>query len=379
MKVLALVKALDHVCYRYRIEAFAWALAERGLELEVAPLRKGLAGRLRQLRRAKQADAVVLQRKLLPIWQLALLRRSAPRLIYDVDDALFQRDSYSPKGPRSRMRLARFWATVFAADAVTVGNHYLKRRTAALVGSDRVHVIPTCLEPDWYRPAQHVRLGPRSQLVWIGQESTLASLDCARQHLTAAAQRLPGLGLRLICDRTADLSPLRVVPRRWSSATEAAELAEGDIGVNWLPDDSWSRGKCGLKVLQYMAAGLPVVANPVGMNRRMVVHGRTGLLASTPQQWAEALARLAADPPLRRKMGEAGRRLVRQRYSVAGWGPKVADVAAAVVFGTEPGEKSAQADPASSAAIRHLPRQSGVPALFVPEAASQLSGGERNL
>jgi hypothetical protein len=129
-----------------------------------------------------------------------------------------------------------------------------------------------------------------------------------------------------------------------------------------------------------MAAGLPVVANPVGMNRRMVVHGRTGLLASTPQQWAEALARLAADPPLRRKMGEAGRRLVRQRYSVAGWGPKVADVAAAVVFGTEPGKKSAPADPAaSSAAIRHLPRQSDEPALFVPQAASQLSGGERDL
>ena len=82
--------------------------------------------------------------------------------------------------------------------------------------------------------------------------------------------------------------------------TEAAELAEGDIGVAWMPDDSWSLGKCGLKVLQYMAAGLPVVANPVGIHREMIVHGETGFIASTPQQWAEAVARLAADPHIAR-------------------------------------------------------------------------------
>jgi len=333
MKALALVEASDHVCYRYRIEAFSWALAEQGFELEVLPLRKNLVARICQLRSAKQAAVVILQRKLLPIWQVAMLRRFAPRLIYDVDDALFQRDSYNAKGPGSRMRLARFWATVFAADAITVGNHYLKRRTCAFVESDRVSVIPTCVEPKWYQPAQHRRVDSRVRLAWIGQQSTLASLDCVRPHLTAAARRLPGLQLRLICDRTMDLPPLRVVPRDWSSATEADELRRCDIGINWLPDDSWSRGKCGLKVLQYMAAGLPVVANPVGMNRRMVVHGKTGLLASTPQQWADAVASLASDPQLRRKMGAAGQRLLQQRYNVTGWGPRFARLVAAVASG----------------------------------------------
>ena len=337
MKVLALIEAADHVCYRYRIEAFAWAMAERGLYLEAMPLRRGTLSRVKQLRGAGRADVVILQRKLLPIWQLALLRRHARRLIYDFDDAVFQRDSYHRKGPSSRMRTARFWATAFAADAVIAGNHYLARQAETYVEPHRVHVIPTCIEPNWYRPARHDRVGSDVRLVWIGQGSTLASLDLAREHLAAAARLLPGLQLRVICDRVPELPGVRVVPRRWSSAGEAVELAAGDVAINWLPDDLWSRGKCGLKVLQYMAAGLPVVANPVGMNRRMVVHGGTGLLASTPQQWAEAVARLASDRQLRRELGSAGRRMAQRRYGVGVWSGRFADVVREVACGVEGG------------------------------------------
>ena len=94
-------------------------------------------------------------------------------------------------------------------------------------------------------------------------------------------------------------------------------MATSDIGISWLPDDTWSQGKCGLKVLQYMAAGLPVVANPVGVQAEMVRHGETGFLAETPDQWAEAVGRLARDPALRRTMGRAGRRRVETGFSVA--------------------------------------------------------------
>jgi hypothetical protein len=326
MKLSALVEGVDHVCYRYRIEAFAWALAERGLRLEPSALRRTTLGRIRQLRALGRVDVVILQSKLLPIWQLRILRRAARCLIYDVDDAVFQRDSYHRKSAESWQRLARFWATAYAADAVTVGNDYLRERVAGYVGQDRVHLIPTCVEPKRYGAACHHRVGAAVRLVWIGQQSTLASLGHARPQLAAAGGDLPGLKLRVICDRSATLSGVEVVPRPWSSATEAAELAECDIGISWLPDDQWSEGKCGLKVLQYMAAGLPVVANPVGMNRRMVVHGRTGLLASTPAEWAAAIGRLAADPELRQRMGTAARRLVDEEFSAQRWGPEFADV-----------------------------------------------------
>ena len=112
----------------------------------------------------------------------------------------------------------------------------------------------------------------------------------------------------------------------WSVATEARDLAAADIGISWLADIPFNRGKCGLKVLQYMAAGLPVVANPIGVTSRLVIHGKTGFLASTPEEWAEAIKRLAENPVLRRQMGVAARRIVEERYSVNAWSPQFAEL-----------------------------------------------------
>jgi glycosyltransferase involved in cell wall biosynthesis len=330
MRVLALIECPNHVCYRYRIEAFASALAERRLLLEPLALRSGTLLRTGQLYAAADADVVILQRKLLPRWQLGILRRAARRLVYDLDDAMFQRDSFHPKGPKSGRREARFRATIQAADLVIVGNDYLRQNVVPLTEPERVHVIPTCVEPKLYQLAQHVDTGPKIKLVWIGSTSTMPGLQLAHPHLAEANARLPGVETRVISDRNIELAGLRIAARPWSTTTEADELAACDIGISWLTDDSWSPGKCGLKVLQYMAAGLPVVANPVGMNREMVIHGQTGLLASTPRQWGEAIALLADDPDLRRAMGTAGRRLARERFSVARWESRFAATIAAV-------------------------------------------------
>jgi glycosyltransferase involved in cell wall biosynthesis len=320
MKVLALTESPNHVCYRYRIEAFAPALNALGWTLESLPLEPHTFQRSAQLRSAAGADLVILQRRLLPLWQLRILRKAAPVLVYDIDDAMFYRDSYSRKGPLSWTRLAHFWATVYAADAVIAGNHYLQEQAAEYVDPARVHLVPTCVDPGLYPLARHLRTGADLKLVWIGQHSTLNCLYFAEPYLAAAARCLVGLELRVICNRFPQLNGIRVVPRQWSQATEASEVADADVGISWLPDDPWSLGKCGLKVLQYMAAGLPVIANPVGMNKEMVLHGQTGFLAATPEEWAQATQTLAADPELRARMGAAGRRLVEQEFSVARWG-----------------------------------------------------------
>jgi len=324
MKVLALIEAADHVCYRYRFNALAWALAQEGLLLDAVPIQKGF-GRVSTLLAGSRADIVILQRKLLPAWQLAILRQNVKCLVYDVDDALFRRDTFTNRRQQSRVRLSRFRRILRAADAVLTGNEYLTQFALAYTADpSRVHFVPTCVDPSWYSLASHRRTGSCVRLGWIGQRCMLPSLDVMEEHLTAVCCRLPDISLRVISDALPQRTVLRTELRPWSSATETAELTATDIGISWLCDDLWSMGKCGLKVLQYMAAGLPVVANSVGVHRKLIVHGQTGFLADTPAEWAEAVSILAEHPSLRYRMGAAARQRIEADYNVGRWGPKVA-------------------------------------------------------
>ena len=317
MRLIALVESPEHVCCRYRLAAFRPFLQRALHELELLAWPTGWWSWLRVGHSLRSADAVTVQRRLLPSWQLHIVRRASRVLLYDFDDAVFLRDSYATKGLHSRRRLRRFMATIQAADAVIAGNAFLAEQAVAAARQPRVRVIPTCVDPDRYPLAQHTRSPGNAELVWVGSSSTLRGLETIRPLLEQLGHELPGLRLKLVCDRFLHLQQLPVHECLWSETTEAADIAAADIGISWLPDDLWSQGKCGLKVLQYMAAGLPVVANSVGVQKEMVRHGETGFLAETPGQWVEAVGRLARDPELRRRMGGAARRRVEADYSVA--------------------------------------------------------------
>lgn len=317
MRLTALISDPTHVCCRYRLSAFRPFLAAAGHSLELRLLPRNWRNWLRLRKDLGRPEAIVVQRKLLCGWQLHLLRRAAPLLFFDFDDAVFLRDSHAASGWHSPSRLRRFTALMQAADAVVAGNAFLQDWASQRGGARHVVLVPTCLDVNPYRLAEHCPRGASLELVWIGSSSTLQGLERAQPLLEQLGQRCPGVHLKLICDRFLHLCHLPVRCCTWSETTEAAELAGADIGISWLPDDLWSRGKCGLKVLQYMAAGLPVVANPVGVQVEMIRHGETGFLVETPQQWAMAIGRLAADPGLRRRMGRAGRRLVETGFSVA--------------------------------------------------------------
>jgi glycosyltransferase involved in cell wall biosynthesis len=314
MHWIGLVESPEHSCCRYRLAAFAPFFEKAGHRLELRAVPKGWWARVRLFRELDGAN-VILQRRLLPAWQRTLLRRAAGRLVFDFDDAVFLRDSYSPRGLHDPVRLRRFTATLRACDAVAAGNTFLHAQAARWAGG-AVHVIPTCVDPQVYPAAAHDRPAGRAQLVWVGSASTLRGLQEVAPLFEEVGRRLAGLQLKLVCDRFLHWRHLPIVPCPWTAQGEAAELASADVGIAWMPDDPWSRGKCGLKVLQYMAAGLPVVANPVGVHTELVRHGETGFLAQTPEQWVEALGRLAHDPPLRRRLGQAGRRLVESGYGV---------------------------------------------------------------
>jgi glycosyltransferase involved in cell wall biosynthesis len=316
MHWIALVDGPDHVCCRYRLKAFVPFLQNAGHSLEIVTLPQRWWGRLGLLRRLHNAS-VILQRKLLATWELTLLRRTVRHLVFDFDDAVFLRDSYSPKGIHDARRLRRFAATVCAADAVVAGNTYLAAEAARWPPTNRDYVIPTCVDPERFPLLEPWPFAAPLQLVWIGSSSTLQSLQVIAPLLEDVGRAVPGLQLKIICDRFMRFSRLTVVECPWSEAEEAEEIAAADVGISWMPDDLWSRGKCGLKVLQYMAAGLPVIANPVGIHAEMIQHGETGFLATTSAEWIEAIGILSRDPERRERMGRAGRRIVEAHYSIA--------------------------------------------------------------
>ncbi len=316
MHLVALVDAVEHVCCRYRLTAFRPFLEQAGHTLQVQPLEPTWWGRLRQFR-ALSGATVVLQRRLLPWWQLMVLRHGVRRLIFDFDDAVFLRDSYAPRGQRHAGRLRRFAAMIRSADAVVAGNAFLAAEALRHAGTVPVVVIPTCVEVQRYAPTPPRPTDGGLELVWVGSSSTLRGLERIRPLLEELGRGLPGLRLKLVCDRFLTFTHLPVVACPWQEATEAQELATADVGISWVPDDLWSQGKCGLKVLQYMAAGLPVLANPVGVHCDMVQSARTGYLVQTPGEWLAALACLSGEQELRHQLGCAGRRLVETEYSVA--------------------------------------------------------------
>ena len=321
MNVLALVEAPDHVCYRYRIRAFEPTFQALGGSVRVEPLAHNLFPRILQLRSTKKYEVTVVQRRLLAGWQLRILRGRARRLVFDFDDAVLYRDSNDRRGPNCPRRQQRFRAMMAVADSVIAGNAFLAQCAADHgAAPDRIHVIPTCVPTERY-PAQPTpnRRQDGLDLVWIGSSSTLKGLEARADLWQTIGRRFSSLRLRMICDRFAEFPPLNVDRVNWSEATEIAELAQGHAGISWIPEDLWSQGKCGLKVLQYMAAGLPVIANPYGVHPEMILHGDTGILVQDPEEWIEAIQWLSLYPGDRAEMGRASRARAVQHYSVHAW------------------------------------------------------------
>jgi glycosyltransferase involved in cell wall biosynthesis len=312
-RILVITTNLEQASFRLRIAAMIEPLRRQGYELVVQVRPRQWLARRRLLRSAAQYDAVILQRKLLDPGDARLLRRSARRILYDVDDAVMRH--IGPAGVISRWRTRRrFHATADILDHVVAGNEHL-----AQVFRERgraATVIPTVVDPASYGVKAH-QSTTTPRLVWIGSSSTLPYV---RQHLPAleeAAGAVPGLRLLVIADQPLRAEGIQMEFEPWAADTEAASLLRGDIGIAPTPLDEWTIGKSGFKIVQYMAAGLPVIASPVGANAELVMHGETGLLCEHMSDWPAAILQLAGDAELRTRLGQAGRQRVEQSYSIA--------------------------------------------------------------
>ncbi len=314
---------------RYRVTQFVPLLQAMGIECTVASAVSldefrakrrpfwyhvaELRNRIAQTRDAGRYDVVFVQKAILSAYVRgahAIVRRRARRLVYDIDDAVHL---HPPNPLRGVRRLVEDGAQVrkmmAAADLVLAGNAWLKHEAEKHGGN--ATLFPTVVDTERFAP------GPRDDrrfcIGWIGNPSTTP-------HLAAAAE---AIGKMKDCEvHLIGVDPVRnpvpnatVVP--WTFETEVSAIQSFSVGIMPLPKDEWTRGKCALKALQYMACGVPCIATPFGAVRDMIEHGASGLFAGTTREWLDAFERLR-DPDERRRIGEAGRQIVADRFSLSG-------------------------------------------------------------
>lgn len=314
-RVLFISRGFDAPSTRYRARAYFPSLEQAGWEPMHETAERDWPTRLRILRRARKVDAVVVLRKTFSGLFRVLLRGAARKLILDIDDAIYVRDSGDP----SPSRMRRFARMASCCDQIWCGNSHLAEQARQF--KQAVTILPTSIDPGKYHPQQAQNANATGnghvELVWIGSSATRKYLEQALPAFEAAARTCPALRLNIIADFTLHSDRLPIAATPWSEATEAAALSQADIGIAPMTDDPWTRGKCGLKVLQYMAAALPVIADAVGVHRDLILPGQTGLLVENPADWPDAIAQLAGDPAGRHRMGQAGRDRVCEHFATA--------------------------------------------------------------
>lgn len=358
MRVLAIVPSIHdrNPSQRYRIEQWEPLLKERGVEMVYKPFEseelnavlyqsgrmakkmslvaEALRRRLKDVREARSFDAVYLLREAAllgpSIFERMLARARVP-FVFDFDDAVFERYVSPSNGYLSYLKFPGKTQTICRLAAhVMAGNEYLADYARRV--NERVTVIPTTVDTSKYT-VEPRRANEVPVIGWTGSYSTV-------QHLLMLAGALKRLArtdrfrLRVIGSpnmKLEGLEGLDVEVLQWRSETEVEDLRPVDVGLMPLPEDRWSRGKCGMKALQYMALGVPTVCSPVGVNTEIIRDGENGLLATTDDEWVDRLSGLLRSPGERARLGRAGRETVEARYSAAVQAPRVFQVFESVV------------------------------------------------
>ena len=269
-------------------------------------------------------DAVFVQREIVsefffdPPWLIFVLRFLNKNIIYDVDDCIWMLPPHSMRG-KSRvfnyLARLRFTWNLRMSRQVIVSNENLAEYAGKI--NPVVTIIPTLVDVEHYPVAVHEEK-KTVVLGWTGGPGNLIYLKYIEKPLASLAKKYSIL-LRIICSRSISLDGIKIEFVPWRKDSEARNISSFDIGIMPLPDNEYTRGKAGFKILEYMAAGLPSVASPVGVNAKIIEPGITGYLAESDVQWESALARLIEDHLLRESIGRHARVYVSEKYDYSFW------------------------------------------------------------
>lgn len=278
--------------------------------------------RLTKLFSRNKFDLVWIEKEVFP-WLPAFFEMTmlgeAP-FVMDIDDAWFARYSESANPLVRGILSGKLERIARKAKLVIAGNDVLAN-WAESAGAQNIEVIPTVVDLLRYSSGNRRSGGRPITVGWIGSPPNAHYLALAADGL----RRCGDVKLVVVGGNGEPIPGVRTEHLPWKEKTEAQDVAQFDIGIMPLFDGFWEQGKCGYKLIQYMAAGCPVVASPVGVNVRLVEHGVNGFLARDADEWAEFVGRLVEDPALRAEMGAAGRRMVERSYSIQAVGPRLAE------------------------------------------------------
>ncbi len=262
----------------------------------------------------------------LPAFAEQLLRLLGKPYVVDYDDAVFHNYDRSGNGLIRVFLGKKIDAVMRNSACVVAGNEYLAAR-ARKAGARRIELIPTVVDRERYQNAKTDQT--KTPIIgWIGSPSTQRYVVDIRDALRKVCDET-GASLLLVGATESVREQLPGIPVdvvRWTEESEAALVAQMDVGIMPLEDGPWEKGKCGYKLIQYMACGVPVVASPVGVNVEIVNENYCGQLAESVGEWAEALTGILSSRPRQSELGMAGRRAVEHKYSLQVQAPVLAGI-----------------------------------------------------
>lgn len=299
---------------RMRVYELLPALRGRGVEVDVLePRPRERAYAVRMVAAAPRWDAVVIQKRLFRRSVLAALRAANPALIYDFDDAIYTRQD-DPEGRPAHPAAERLDDILAKARRVTAGNPTLAAYAKRITSS--VTVVPTVIDTSRYQPRGRSSREEPPVIGWAGTTGNLPMLELLRPALLALREEGLRFRFRVLSPEAPSWNDIAIEFEPWTLERNTDAISEFDIGVTPLTDTPWNRGKCGLKALEYMALRVATIASPVGVLTDIVDHGNTGLVARDEKEWHAGLRHLVQEHDLRRRLGDAGRRVVEERYSI---------------------------------------------------------------
>jgi len=306
---------------RFRVKEFIPFFKKHGVNVELIRVSKNILSRYMNFKRLSDFDIVIVQRKLLTPIDLFLARHFAKKMVFDFDDSIMYRSSRHTNH-HSWSKMNKFKTMMLKVDGVIAGNTYLKNEASKFISPKKIYIIPTIVDLKEYSIKTYDIKKKDFIIGWIGTSGNLHYLKTIAPALERLNNKYKNIKLKIVCDGFFDLNTIKVIEKTWKPEDVEEDLKSFDVGVMPIKDDLWTRGKCGLKVVQYLAAGVPAVVSPVGLNRDLAIPDKTGLWAVNIDDWADKISELIEDPDKRMKMGLAGRKLVEEKYSLQAQAPK---------------------------------------------------------